>query len=301
VRCLSRKPGGAESAPSVRWYHTEFGRPDLGLGDEVFRGVDVVYHLAGATRATSEAAFHDANVGVTARVMDRITRAGVSARFVYISSQAAAGPSPSGARTITEADVAAPLESYGRSKLAAERAVLARRGAFEVTIVRPVAVYGPGDKDFLSIFRMVRRGVAAFPGIRDAVIDTIFVDDLIRGIIDASRSPMAVGKTYFMGNPQSASWRAIYREVAKVVDRADPREINIPLSIIRLGAVVGDISGWVTGHPPLLNSSKAALAAPRFWTCSSQQATTDFGFTATTSLHDGLRATYDWYLRHRWL
>jgi nucleoside-diphosphate-sugar epimerase len=308
VRCLVRRPGPIVSPVGSRFQIADIRRADLGVADSVLENVDTVYHVAGATRAVSAAAFHEANVGITERLLARASRNGARPRFIYISSQAAAGPSLSPSlrsgrhpEPLTEEDRPVPIEAYGRSKLAAERAVSAASHILPVTIVRPVAVYGPGDQDFLSMFRLVRRGVAIYPGIRDATVTTIFVNDLVRGIIAAARSPAAVGKTYFMGHQQPATWREIYQSAAEIAGRNRLRELDVPLPLVRIGAIAGDLFGFVTRRPPLLTSGKAALAAPRFWTCSSARAQRDFGFLATTSLHDGLRATYDWYRSHQWL
>jgi nucleoside-diphosphate-sugar epimerase len=301
VRCLVRRPGAIESPAGSRFHLADFRRADLGVADSVFENVDTIYHVAGATRAVSAAAFHEANVAITERLLARASRRGAAPRFVYISSQAAAGPTPAGQGALTEEDLPLPIEAYGRSKLAAERAVLGASNKLPVTILRPVAVYGPGDRDFLSIFRLVRRGLAIYPGIRDATVTTIFIDDLVRGVIAAAHAPAAVGGTYFMGRQQSATWRAIYQSAAEIAGRQRLREIDIPLPLVRIGAIAGDLFGLLTRHPPLLTNGKAALATPRFWTCSSARAQRDFGFVATTSLHDGLRATYDWYLRNKWL
>jgi nucleoside-diphosphate-sugar epimerase len=308
VRCLVRRPGSVEAPLQARFYLADFSIPSLGLGDEVFANVDVVYHVAGATRATSEEGFHEANVNVTRRLLDRLKEVGARTRFVYISSQAAAGPAHRAVRRstttdmpLTEDDTPTPIEAYGRSKLAAEQLVTVRSNQLPVTIVRPVAVYGPRDRDFLSIFRWVRRGIAVYPGIRDAVVTTIYVHDLVRGIIAAGTSEGAVGRTYFMGSGEFANWRAIYRMAAEVMGKGTLREVELPLGLVRAGGAVGDFVGRVTRRPLLLNSSKATLAEPRSWTCSSQRAREELGFVATTRLQDGLRATYDWYVSHHWL
>jgi nucleoside-diphosphate-sugar epimerase len=308
VRCLVRR-APADPNARARYEPTDFSLASLGVDDSVFQNVDTIYHLAGATRAISESAFHEANVSVTERVLDRAIAAGArNARFVYVSSQAAAGPSRRAVRRsttadepLTESDAPAPIEPYGRSKLAAERAVLARGDKIPVTIVRPVAVYGPRDRDFLSIFRMTRRGIAVYPGIRDAVVTTIYVDDLVRGMISAAASPRTVGNTYFIGSEEFATWRAIYSLIARTEGKSKLREIDVPLWLVRSGGVVGDLLGVLSRRPPLLSSSKAALAAPRSWLCSSARAKQDFGFVASTRLQDGLRATYDWYVNHHWL
>jgi nucleoside-diphosphate-sugar epimerase len=200
-----------------------------------------------------------------------------------------------------EGDPEAPIEDYGRSKLAAERAVRARAGTIDATIVRPVAVYGPGDRDFLSIFSMVKRGLAVYPGIRNSSINTIYVRDLVAGLIATARSSTASGKTYFLGDDAAQSWKAIYAVIGEAIGQTKPVEVSIPHGLVAMAGAIGDVVGSISGRPSMVSSSKAMLAAPRYWLCSSQKAKTDFGFSTPTSLRDGMSATYDWYVRNRWL
>src|SRR4051812_31912772 len=149
VRCLTRGQPQPDSRANVLFHHTDFTRLDLGIADDKLRGAGAIYHLAGATRAVSSADFNAANLAVTERLLDRLIALGESPRFVLVSSQAAAGPAPDAGHPKREEDAEAPIEDYGRSKLAAERAVRMRSGSMPTTVVRPVAVYGPGDRDFL--------------------------------------------------------------------------------------------------------------------------------------------------------
>ena len=301
VRCLTRGRPETDGRPNVAAHRANYDRADLSLPDGVMDGVDVVYHLAGATRAVSPAGFIAANVGVTERLLDRVMSLDRRPRFVYVSSQAASGPARDAEHPKTEADAEAPIEDYGRSKLAAERVVRARGGDIETTIVRPVAVYGPGDRDFLSIFSMAKRGVAIYPGTRHASINTVYVADLVAGIIAAGRSTNAVGQTYFLGDDIVHPWTEIYSMIAEVVGQGTALELSIPRGLVSLSGKVGDLIGTVSGRPSLVNSSKAVLATPKYWLCSSARARADLAFTTPTSLREGLRVTYDWYLRHRWL
>ncbi|HET9424525.1 MAG TPA: NAD-dependent epimerase/dehydratase family protein [Gemmatimonadaceae bacterium] len=300
VRCLTRGRAGTDARPNVSFHQASYDRDDLGLPDSVLSGVREVYHLAGATRAVSSGQFTNANVTVTERVLDRVQQLAPAARFVLVSSQAAAGPARDAQHPRVETDPEAPIEDYGKSKAAAER-VVKSRSDLEWTIARPVAVYGPGDRDFLSIFAMVKRGIAVYPGIRNSVINTVYVSDAAAGIIAAARSPAAIRKTYFLGDDTPESWKEIYRVIGETIGLAQPVEISIPKGVVAFAGAVGDVVGSLSGRPSLLNSSKATLAAPKYWLCSSARARQDFGFSATTSLRDGMRMTYDWYLRHRWL
>lgn len=299
VRCITRGKAGVDSRPNITVHQGDFERADLGVRDAVMDGADVVYHLGGATRAVSAAAFTAANIDVTRRLLDRIGT-GQAPRFVYVSSQAASGPASDADHPKTEADPEAPIEDYGRSKLAAERLVSANTRV-PWTVVRPVAVYGPGDRDFLSIFAMAKRGVAIYPGIRHASVNTIFVGDLVTGIIAAARSSTAERRTYFLGDDTAQSWKEIYATIATIVGNPGPLEMSVPRAVVTLGGVIGDMVGIATGRPSLVNRNKAILAAPKYWLCSSGRARRDIGFQTPTALRDGLRATYDWYVQHKWL
>jgi nucleoside-diphosphate-sugar epimerase len=301
VRCLTRGRPPADSRANVLFHQTDYARPDLGLTEEKLRGAGTIYHLAGATRAVSSADFSAANFAVTERLLDRVVALGEKPRFVLVSSQAAAGPAPDADHPKREGDAEAPIEDYGRSKLAAERAVRARRDALPTTIVRPVAVYGPGDRDFLSIFAMAKRGIAIYPGVRHSILNTVYVADLVAGMIAAARSPAAARGTYFLGDDTPRPWTEIYTAIATAVGQGTALELSVPRSVISAAGVLGDLVGSVVGKPSLVGKSKAALAVPKYWLCSSDRARRDFGFVTPTSLGDGMRTTYDWYVQHRWL
>lgn len=299
VHCLTRGQPRADGRPNVSFYHADFARADLGLGTDIFANAGTVFHLAGATRAVSPAAFREANVALTERLAERVASVASAARFIYVSSQAAAGPARDAAHPRTETDPEAPIEDYGRSKLAAERAVRERMP--DAVVLRPVAVYGPGDRDFLSVFSMVKRGVAIYPGTRNSIINTIFVQDLVHGMLAASRAPGTAERTYFVGDDAPCSWKEIYRVIAEITAQARPVEISVPQGVVALAGAVGDVIGSLSGRALLMNSSKATLAAPRYWLCSSARAREDFRLSVPTSLREGMQVTYDWYVRHRWL
>ncbi len=262
-------------------------------------GADVVIHVAGATRAPTERELRDANVELTRRVASAAASAGV-ARFVYISSQAAAGPAPNKDEAITEALAPAPIEAYGRSKRDAEIVVREMSDLAHV-IIRPAAVYGPWDRDFLTLFRLARRGIAVHPGNRAQWISILHVDDLVEGIVRASASAAPTHVTYFLANDEPAQWSELFALAAECAGQELRVDVEVPTALVNTGAVIGDIVAKLSGKAGLLTSEKAALSAPRFWICSNKSARRELNFEPRVSLREGFAATYAWYRSNGWL
>ena len=262
------------------------------------KGADVLIHAAGATRARSATVMHRSNVTLTKRTLDAALRAGVQ-RFVFISSQAAAGPAPSRESIVDENTPPVPVEEYGRSKLAAESEVKAVRLPW--TIVRPAAVYGPGDRDFLQMFRLARHGLAIYPGTRDHWLSIAHVRDIVDGIFSAATNPRAERRTYFLGGPEPQQWRWLFHAAARAAGQLVRAEANVPGWLVRIAARAGDIKATFSGRVGLLTTEKARLGKPAFWICSSERARRELDFAPRVALQDGLRETYLWYRKAGWL
>jgi len=181
---------------------------------QAVQGVEIIYHLAGVTKARTLADFERINYGGTRTLLDVCSDTHTTLRkFVYISSIAAAGPSASGT-PMHESDPAHPVGPYGHSKLKAEEAVLAYQAHFPVTVLRPSAIYGPYDTDFLRLFRAIKRGFLPSIGPQELYVDMCFVADLVRGILAASESADTCGEVFFLSGT-CHTWRDIGREIAR--------------------------------------------------------------------------------------
>lgn len=262
---------------------------------------DVVFHVAGVTKARTPAAFHAGNVVPTRALLDAIAERGARPRrFVLVSSQAAAGPATAPDRPVTEDDPPHPFEAYGASKLAAEAVVREHAGGVPWTIVRPAAVYGPGDVDFRAVFRQAVRGVGVYPGPRDAMLSIVYVDDLVDALVRAGTTPGAALRTYF-ASTEDTTWRDVYRAAATAAHRALAVEVDLPAWLLTTAGHLGSAVSAVTGKTLLVNAHKIALGRPRWWLCDGTRAREELGLTPRVHLLDGARRTYDWYLAKGWL
>ena len=102
----------------------------------------------------------------------------------------------------SETSQARPINAYGRMKLAAEELVreLGARGVVETVIVRPMAVYGPGDAYSRVIPVLCAQAVAGLPltirASADTLIDFSYVEDVAEGMMRAALEPAAAGETF---------------------------------------------------------------------------------------------------------
>jgi nucleoside-diphosphate-sugar epimerase len=264
--------------------------------DALVSGADVVFHVAGAIAARSEAEFMAVNRDGTAAVARACARAGVK-RLVYVSSVAVTGPSERG-RPVDETAPPRPLTPYGRSKRAGEQAVRESGAAF--TIVRPPIVYGPRDGQTLRLFRMAHRGLAPLVGDGAQELSLVHAFDLAEALVAAAASPAAAGGTYHAAHPEVVSQRALLEEIGRAVGRR-PRLVPVPVRAVRAALVVAGAVARLTGRPTLLDPSKGPELVARAWTCAAEAIARDTGWRAQIPLARGLRETAGWYAAAGWL
>jgi len=268
--------------------------------ESIFDGVKVVYHAAGITRARWTRDYYRVNYLGTKRFLEMCLRhAPVIDRFVYVSSQTAAGPSRDGF-PLTENSECMPVSHYGRSKLRAEGEVMSVAGRLPVTIIRPAAVYGPRERDVFNYFQLVQKGIRPVIGFRSKKMNLVFVEDLVEGIARAGESDRAIGETYFLGAEESVSSDRLGRVIAEVAGKKALR-VTVPHFVAyTVGAVSGAL-GKIRGCSVLFNVQKAREAVQREWSCSIVKAREHFGYAPRVSLEDGVRRTLGWYREAGWI
>jgi len=303
VRCLDNRKSVHSFIEDARveYYTMDCSQLDVLSDAPILENVDYVFHLAGGTKHTNLEEFRRSNVLPTKNLLQCLKKKRIQLkRFLYMSSQAAAGPAHSFDQPITETRIPKPSGDYGKSKFEAEHIVQDFSTVIPYTILRPSSVFGPRDVDFLNIFRQVKIHLSVFPGYSNNYISIIYVTDLVKGILQAVRSPVAVGKIYFLSNDDPVRWKDIHRMIANVQDK---RVIEFHLSQKLVSAMgrFGDIYSKLTRKYSIINSQKIALSKPKYWICSSERAKQDFGFSTRVSLLDGLRMTHHWYRENGWL
>ena len=208
-------------------------------------GVDAVVHLAARVHVMNDtasdplSAFRQVNVAGTERLARIAATKGVK-RFVYISSVKVNGESCE--KPFTEQSIPAPEDPYGVSKWETEQILhrVAEETGLEVVILRPPLVYGPGVKaNFLSLFKIVDRGIPLpLAGINNQR-SLIYLENLVDAIIKCIEHPNAANQTFLLSDGQDVSTPELIRMIASAMGKK-PRLAPCPPVVLKfLGKLTG--------------------------------------------------------------
>ncbi len=300
VRCIVRRSSSLRYLPGsgVDLY---YGDLSTGAGlEETVEGVRTVFHVAGVTKAILPDEYYRGNLAATENLLRACEERGAAdLRFVHVSSLAAVGPSPEGDPLDEDADPH-PLTDYGKSKLAAERAVRSSRLAENAVIVRPPVVYGPRDTDVFEVFRSVSRGLMVRIGRAESLFSFVYVKDLAEALAAAAESPCAAGRTYFAANPDPVTWTHFGAMAAGIMGRR-VRDIALSPDVALAAGWLAEVVSKLRKKPGIISRDKVLEAQCRYWVCGTARARRDLGFSPTRSLRDGMVETLAWYKDAGWL
>ena len=251
-------------------------RPALKL---LVEDADAIIHLAGVINAPDAAGFEQGNVAGTLAMLAAATAGGVR-RFVHVSSLAAREPK---------------LSLYGASKARAEE--LVESSGLDWAIVRPPAVYGPGDRETLELFKMARRGFVLLPP--NGRVSLIHVDDLARLLL--ALIPRGTQKRLTVepddGTPGGWSHKDFARALGQAVGRRN-LSLSTPRPLIRLGARLDRL---FRRERAKLTPDRAAYFSHPDWVVTSGRFPPPDLWHPRIETHQGLAATARWYEEHGWL
>jgi nucleoside-diphosphate-sugar epimerase len=199
-------------------------------------GVDVLLHSAAVIHVRRTADWYRVNTEGTLSLARAAQAAGVR-RFVFISSNAAAGRCESASQVLTEADQPRPLSHYGRSKWLAEQGLMEmhRPGSFEVAILRPSMFYGPPVPDrHVDVYRRILSGRMPVVGDGHFRRSITYIDNLVQAVRLAMTHPAASGETFFVVDEPVYTTRKITEAMASA--------LGVPLKELPLPYAVGPIA-----------------------------------------------------------
>ncbi|MBA2636491.1 MAG: NAD(P)H-binding protein [Sphingomonas sp.] len=272
VRALARRP--QQPRPGLEWVPGS-----LEDGDSLARLVEgsaSVVHIAGVINARDAAAVEAGNVAGTRNMLG----AAGGRRFVHVSSLAAREPR---------------LSLYGGSKAKAED--LVKSSGLDWAIARPPAVYGPGDKETLELFRMARLRLMLLPP--RGRVSMIHAGDLARLLLALAGPGQASDAIYEPDDGQPNGWS--HKELASALGRAVGRSnlaLSVPAPMLRLGAAIDTM---VRRERAKLSPDRAAYFSHSNWVADPKLKPLPDLWSPDMPTEQGLAQTARWYEQQGWL
>lgn len=269
VRALARRP--QPDRPGVTWVAGALDTP--AALESLVTEADAVLHVAGVVTAPDRAGFIAGNITGTQAIVDAATRIGCQ-RFVHVSSLAAREPD---------------LSTYGWSKHEAELVVAA--STLDWTMVRPPAIYGPGDMEMRDLFRMAKLGVAVLPpGGRLSLIEVGDIAALLLAL--AQNDP---GKLIFEPDDgRAGGWT--HAELLRAMGIAVGRKRVLPLALPRpLLELIARGDMLMRGSNAKLTRDRVGYLCHPDWTAAPDKRPPASLWIPRVQTDTGLAATAAWY------
>jgi nucleoside-diphosphate-sugar epimerase len=263
-------------------------------------GADAVLHVAAVYRTAGhpDSYYRDVNVGGTERLLEAAATGGVR-RFVHTSTVGVHGHVER-----PPADETAPMapgDIYQATKAEAEKLALEfhRRRGLPVAVVRPGAIYGPGETRLLKLFRAIARGRYALVGDGQSFYHPVYIDDLVQGFLLALGEDAAVGESFLICGPEYVTQADLARLIAKHTG-GHVLPFRIPAWPIQLAGDVVEAVCVPLGIEPPLHRRRVD-----FWTKSRafsiDKARRILGYDPRVHLEEGIARTAVSYREAGWL
>lgn len=296
VTALVRRPA---AVPPMRGVQVVVG--DLGLAEGLsevtahIQTADAVAHLAALRKDWGIPAAQSHRVNVTSGVT-LLQRAQRVRRFLFVSSVGVHGYSTG--LPIAEESPLAPYDSYGASKVAAERGLRQAAAARDASlvVVRPGIVYGPGDTYGMvtNMARLIARRRFVRVGRGWNRVQLLYADDLARGLFSALTSPAADGQTFIFAGREQVTLRRLTALIARTLGARLP-PTGVPEAGVRIIASVLEQYAKIRGSSvePFVTHSKVNLMT-RDYLYDTGKARALLGFEPAVDVGEGIARTMAW-------
>lgn len=278
IRALVRSASLGKRPKNIKLEWITGDLEDMESLKRLVAGADAIVHCAGAVRGASQEDFNCINVDGVARLVQAAAEQNPKPRFLLLSSLAAREPQ---------------LSFYAASKRNGEKALASHSGDMFWGVFRPPAVYGPGDREMLPLFRWMYRGIAPVIGSDKNRVSLLYVEDLAEAIVFWLQKSKHSQRFYELhdGHQNGYSWQEII-DVVECLNGKSIFRVNIPLSFVKLMASVNLLMAKVFGGTPMLTPGKVKELIHSNWIADNNQINSETGWVPRILLEEGLRQTF---------
>ncbi len=283
----------------IQWFRGDVA--DKEIVKAAADNVAYIFHLAAAFRdaKSTEADYHRIHVTSTRNIVNEAMKHSDFKRYIHISTIGVHGhiEDPDADETYRFS----PGDDYQKTKLIAEQWLreFAGKNQFPYTIIRPAAIYGPGDRRLLKLFKMAKHRFFPLLGKGKCYYHMIHVDDLANAIILSATVDQALGEVFICGNDEPIPIADIARITAE--------RLGVQTTVIRLPVgpffIAADVCEAICRpfriEPPIYRRRVAFYTKDRMF--NTQKLRNVLGYHPRFSNKDGLIQTIDWYIDQGWL
>ena len=266
------------------------------------KGVSYVFHVAAAYREAkiSDEVYANVHVKSTQLLAKYVQKETNFKRFVHISTVGVHGHIEN--PPADEEYRFSPSDQYQRTKVEAEVWLrdFAKHNDLPITVVRPAAIYGPGDRRLLKVFKLAKLPICPILGFGcKGLYHLIHVTDLVNFMILAATQPSTLGQVYICGNEEPISIKDMIALIGKQLGRK-PKFIRLPATpFFLLGDLCEMICKPLNIEPPIYRRRVAFFTKDRWFNTSKLREQTDFKYQYTNQY--GIEELTDWYRDEGWL
>ncbi|MCL5985806.1 MAG: NAD-dependent epimerase/dehydratase family protein [Actinobacteria bacterium] len=258
------------------------------------KNINVVFHIGAIYREAKvkEQYYFDVNAEGTRRMLEASLKGGVE-HFIHCSTIGVLG----GPKVLpaNEDSPYNPGDPYQRSKVEGEKIALEfhKKNSLPVTVIRPGAIYGPGDLRMLKMFRMIANRRFIMLGSGNAYLHQVYIDDLVDGFLLGWKKKNSIGNVYIIEGPDYVT----LNELAAII----AAEFNVPSPKLHLPAKPFQILGTITEkifiplglEPPIYRRRVDFFTKSRAFDIS--KARKELGYDPKFDIRKGVHETAKWY------
>jgi nucleoside-diphosphate-sugar epimerase len=277
IQALTRTTSDRSRLSGFNVHWVEGALEDVDSLRRLVSGVDAVVHCAGAVRGATQDHFKRINVDGVVRLVHAAAEQHPLPRFLFISSLAARQPD---------------VSLYAASKRQGEAVIAENAGRMPWVVLRPPAVYGPGEREMLPLIRWMARGIAFVLGSGNARFSMLYLDDLVAAIrkwLLNENCPRRVFELHD-GHPGGYSWKDVIDTVGRL-NAKRVRCVHVPVPAVIGLSKLNLVAARMFRYEPMLTPYKIRELKHPDWVCDNAALTHATGWTPKVSLEEGLRRT----------
>ena len=304
MREKSNRVGREETLKLIKKLDVEVVYGDLLDINSLFKavkGCEIVFHLAAIARpmAIPREDYFKVNADGTRNLLEACRKEKSLKKIIHMSSVSAVGPTRDG-KPVNEKTPCAPVDSYGESKLAAEKVIFEyiKKYNLPIVLLRPPMVFGPRDYELLRLFKIISKGI--FP-IKEGkgYMEFLYVGNLVEVCI-LSMAKGKVGEIYHINNGKSYKIQEVVKAIAKA-ENVKILPIKFPNWFFVLSGAAIELAGKIFGFHPPFSRDTVIWMTKSYWYSDSSKAKKELDYKPVFTLEEGARKTVDYYKNKGWI